>query len=68
MKQLLVSYGAGFEAVTPDLMNAMASLYAKTFTAQEMRDVLTFYRSPSGQAMLAKLPAVMHDVRPWRFR
>ena len=64
VKQLLASYGAGFEAVTPDLMGAVATLYAKTFTAQEMRDALTFYRSPSGQAMLAKLPTVMRDVGP----
>jgi uncharacterized protein len=63
-RQYLTSYGAGMEAVMPDLMDAMATLYAKTFTAQEMRDTLTFYGSPSGRAMLAKLPTVMHDFAP----
>ena len=63
-KQLIGSMGAGFEAVTPDLMDEAATLYAQTFTAQEMRDVLTFYRSPSGQAILAKLPVVMREIPP----
>ena len=59
--------GVGFEAVMPDLMDAMATLYAKTFTAQELRDALTFYRSPSGQAMMAKMPAVMREAAPLTF-
>jgi hypothetical protein len=64
VKQLYASMGAGMEAVTPDLMDAVATVYARTFTAQEMRDALTFYRSTSGQAMLAKLPAAMRDIGP----
>jgi hypothetical protein len=68
VKQLLTSMGVGFDAATPDLMDAVATLYAKTFTAQEMRDSLTFYRSPSGQTMLAKLPIVMRDVGPLTIR
>ena len=62
VKQLVASLGVGFDAATPDLMDAVAKIYAKTFTAQEMRDALTFYRSPSGRAMLAKQPAATHDV------
>jgi hypothetical protein len=64
VRQLYVSLGAGMETVSPDLMDKVATLYARTFTAQEMRDALTFYRSASGQAMLSKLPAVMGEVGP----
>lgn len=64
VKQLYVSMGAGMEAVTPDLMEAVARLYAQTLTAQEMRDTLAFYRTPSGQAILTKLPTIMNDIGP----
>ena len=63
-KQHFASMGAGIEAVTPELLEGMAELYAKTFTVQEMRDALAFYHSPSGQAMLAKQPAVMRELGP----
>jgi uncharacterized protein len=63
-RQRFASMGAGMAAVTPELTEAVATLYAKTFTAQEMRDSLTFYRSASGQAMLTKLPAAMQHVMP----
>jgi hypothetical protein len=63
-RQFVISLGAGLQAVSPDLMDGVAMLYAKTFTAQEMRDALTFYRSPSGRALLAKQPAVMSEVAP----
>lgn len=63
-KQFLASYGTGFASVTPDLMDSVATLYAMTFTAQEMRDALSFYRSESGQAMLKKMPMVMHEIMP----
>lgn len=63
-RQLMTSMGAGMEAIMPELMDNAATLYAQTFTAQEMRDVIAFYHSPSGKAMLSKMPAIMRQVAP----
>lgn len=34
-------------------------IYSKTFTQKEVDDMIAFYKSPSGQSMVAKMPAVM---------
>jgi hypothetical protein len=34
-------------------------LYLDVFTEKELRDMITFYESPLGQAMLAKMPVLM---------
>jgi hypothetical protein len=64
VKQLFASLGSGFEATMPEMMDAVAVVYARNFTTQEMRDTLAFYHSPSGQAMLTKMPAMMREVMP----
>lgn len=35
------------------------SLYRKTFTQKEVDDMLAFYRSPSGQSVIVKMPVMM---------
>ncbi len=35
------------------------TLYAETFTEQEMKDIITFYRSPAGQSFVDKQPELM---------
>lgn len=40
----------------PKLEPAMIDLYAETYTESEIDGILVFYRSPAGQAMLAKTP------------
>jgi len=58
-----------FEAVIPVLLTAfeqrydeltdvLAGVYAANFTAQELRDMTDFYRSPTGQKVLRLLPTV----------
>jgi hypothetical protein len=64
ISQLLQSMSAGMEAATPQLMDMVADTYARQLTAQEMKDSLAFYGSPSGQAILHKLPALMQSVMP----
>jgi hypothetical protein len=39
-------------------------LYASTFTEKELQDLVDFYDSPSGQAMLAKMPVLMSKMTP----
>jgi hypothetical protein len=63
-QQLFASIMTGVEQSMPDLMDKMTVVYAKTFTAQEMRDVIAFYHSPSGRSMMTKLPTIMQEVMP----
>lgn len=37
----------------------LVKAYADTYTEEEVDGILTFYRSPAGQAMLQKMPALM---------
>ncbi len=63
----------------PEVVEGMASIYAQNFTTAELRDIAAFYRTPTGQKLLEKLPSVaqqsmlvgqkfgesvMNDIRP----
>lgn len=37
-------------------------LYSKTFSQQDIDGMLAFYRSPAGQSMVAKMPALMAQL------
>ncbi|MBE7940487.1 MULTISPECIES: DUF2059 domain-containing protein [Ramlibacter] len=37
-------------------------VYRATFTEREMQDVLAFYRSPPGQAMVERMPRLMQNL------
>jgi len=41
-----------------ELGEATAAVYAANFTAGELRDITAFYRTPTGQTFLQKLPVV----------
>jgi hypothetical protein len=45
-------------------VDRMVPLYASTFTEQELQDLATFYDSPSGRAMRAKMPALAAKMTP----
>jgi len=40
----------------------MVAIYDKYFSLKEIDDLITFYRSPSGQAMLRKTPDITRDM------
>jgi len=40
---------------------AIAEIYAHTFTADELRQVTAFYRSPIGQKFLEKMPVIAQE-------
>jgi hypothetical protein len=50
MLEFFAKYG-GWTAVEPQ----MRHLYAQTFTEAELRDLIVFYRTPTGQKAIAKL-------------
>ena len=51
-----------------DMMKKVAErsipLYASTFSEKELQDLVNFYDSPTGQAMLAKMPVLMSKMAP----
>lgn len=52
------------DAMMPDLLDMTAALYAQHLTQQEMQDTLTFYRTPSGQSIRHKMPALNAKMEP----
>jgi hypothetical protein len=46
-----------WEILEPELME----IYRQSFTEEEVIGMLGFYRSPAGQAMIAKMPRVMQQ-------
>jgi hypothetical protein len=46
-----------------DAMRPMyVRLYRETFTEDEVKAMLKFYKTPAGQAMIKKMPQLIHDV------
>jgi uncharacterized protein len=61
-----------FDALVPAMLGAMtsrldeiidkvAAIYARNFTAAEIREVTAFYRGPTGQKFVQRLPSVMQE-------
>jgi uncharacterized protein len=50
---------ATMSRVMPKMMDVVTVSYAQTFSEQELNDIDAFYRSPSGRAMIAKMPQMM---------
>jgi hypothetical protein len=42
----------------PQVLDAQAEAYAEVFDEQQLRDILAFYQSPTGQVMRDKLPEI----------
>jgi hypothetical protein len=51
----LITDALAWEKLKPDYVK----LFSDAYTESELDDILTFYRSPTGQAMVAKNPALM---------
>ena len=58
-----------FEKRQPEIIALMAQAYAGHFTEAELKELITFYRSPAGQKLVKELPAVLEEsfgaVRQW---
>lgn len=67
-RQLLNSFSTGMDAALPQLMEATAEATARTFTTQELKDLVAFYGSPTGQSMVAKMPTLMQQLVPKAFQ
>lgn len=58
LNQLLAS-NLNWDKMKPIMVQA----YSETYTDQELNGILAFYRSPAGQAMVAKSPELMSKTR-----
>jgi len=47
---------------TGEVMKDAPQVYARHFSAQELRDMIAFYKSPTGVKALHEMPKVMADV------
>ena len=45
-----------------EVMDEAPALYARNFTAQELRDMLAFYKTPTGAKTLERMPKVMGEL------
>jgi hypothetical protein len=43
------------------MIDQVAALYARTFTAEELREVVAFYRGPTGQKFVQRLPLITQE-------
>jgi uncharacterized protein len=48
--------------LSTDVMQEAPAIYARYFNAQELRDILGFYKSPSGARALKVMPVVLTDM------
>jgi uncharacterized protein len=46
----------------PKMMEEMAASYDKYFTEQEIKDFITFYKTPAGQKYISVMPVMMKDM------
>ena len=52
-----------------EIGDGMAQIYTNEFTEQELKDLVTFYKSPLGQKLLANEPRAIQGsmgyMQPW---
>jgi hypothetical protein len=46
----------------PHMLDSMAAAFARNLSQQELQDAVGFYSSPSGRAIVQKMPAIMNEV------
>jgi hypothetical protein len=51
-------------AMMSKMIDRVIPLYASTFTEKELQDTVNFYSTPSGQAMLTKMPTLAVKMAP----
>lgn len=57
-KAMVAAVGDGMNSIMPQVIDTSVSAMAHTFTEDQLRDMLSFYQSPTGQVMLRKMPLV----------
>ncbi|ALK08584.1 DUF2059 domain-containing protein [Blastochloris viridis] len=59
--EVATSLRAEFDAKRAEVIDAIARAYAARFTEAELRELVTFYKSPTGKKFVAVLPVVLQE-------
>lgn len=52
----------GVRSLIPSLIEVMVQVYARSYTEQEMRDLLAFRQTSTGQAVIKKTPLILREA------
>lgn len=58
LKAMQASTNEAVDELMPDIIALSESVYAETFSRQELVDIIAFYKTPAGQALIAKMPTL----------
>jgi hypothetical protein len=62
LAEMRVTFEQALTTFTSEVMKNAPEVYARHFTAPELRDMIAFYKSPTGVKALREMPKVMGDV------
>ena len=62
LAEMRTEFEGTLKAFTGEMLKDAPEVYARHFSAQELRDMVAFYKSPSGSKALHEMPKVMADV------
>jgi uncharacterized protein len=62
LDEVAISLRKQFAPRVGELLNEIAKFYASAFTEPELKEVLTFYRTPTGKKMIAIEPDLLADA------
>ena len=61
LNEVAVIVAQGFAGREKEIGEGMAKVYADAFTEQELKDLVTFYKSPLGQKLLTQEPKTVQE-------
>jgi hypothetical protein len=61
---MAMSITEDMRAMMPKLAGAMVQIYARNLSERELADIDAFYSSPSGQAVVTKIPQLTSKIMP----
>ena len=62
LAEIRTEFEGSLKAFTGEVMKDAPDVYARHFSAQELRDMVAFYKSPTGSKALHEMPKVMAAV------
>ena len=62
LAELRAEFERSVAAFAGETMTASPAVYARNFTAPELRDIVAFYKTPTGAKALHTMPKVMGEV------
>jgi uncharacterized protein len=62
LAEMRTEFERTLRSFTEDVVKEAPTIYARHFSAQELSDLLAFYRSPTGAKALREMPKVLADV------